>query len=108
TPSFVNNVATCTVTINSNATGTFTANATAVVSYPGLSPNISRTTDSSETVTGSGQFNSGPAVKKYVTAAIEIHPDDVNEVGTPHTFTITVTAAPVGGLNPSLVSVTPS
>src|SRR5205823_6627801 len=73
-PVFASNVATCTLTINSNAPGTFTANATAVVSYPGLSPNISRTTDSSQTTTccgGSGQFNSGSAVKIYVDGTLK-------------------------------------
>src|SRR5262249_12678804 len=97
---FVGNVATCTLTINSPTPGTFTANATATVSYPGLSPNIVRTTDGSETVPaavlppGSGVFNSGPAVKKYVDAKLEIAPSAVNAVGTAHTFTVTVTALP--------------
>src|SRR5262249_28502091 len=47
--SFSGSVATCTLTISSAMPGTFTATATATVGYSGLSPNIVRTTDGSET-----------------------------------------------------------
>lgn len=51
---------------------------------------VTRSTEGSETTPGSGEYNSDPAVKRFVDANIEIEPDDVNEVGDPHTFTVTV------------------
>src|SRR5258708_15761050 len=52
--------------------------------------------------TGDGlSGDSGPAVKQYVDANISISPNGVNEVGTPHTFTIVVNASPAGTGAPS-------
>ena len=86
----------CFVSINSNNAGQIVATATSDVSVGGLS--LTRTTDGSETVPesapgaadGSGVFNSGPATKTYVDAYITIEADATNEVGDPHTFTVTV------------------
>ncbi len=52
---------------------------------------ISRDTDPA-TATPAGPGGSGPATKTYVDAKIIIAPDDTNEVGDPHTFTVTVFA----------------
>src|SRR3989442_9549393 len=52
--------------------------------------------------------SSGPAVKKYVDANIAIAPNGVNEVGTAHTFTITVNALPDGASPVVFTSITPS
>ncbi|MBI3913840.1 MAG: prealbumin-like fold domain-containing protein [Chloroflexi bacterium] len=70
----------CTVTINSNAPGVFSAHAAADVSAAGLT--LHRETN--------GQAgNSTDAVKTYVDARIIITPNGVNEVGKPHTFVVT-------------------
>jgi hypothetical protein len=71
-------VLSCTLTINSNEAGVFTATASARVTIGGVVFDI--TTD------GQGQ-NSGPAVKTYVDADITIGLDGVNAVGDPHTVT---------------------
>ena len=76
------------VTFTSLTGGLVTGSATSNVDVAGLV--LPRTTDGSETVVGSGTFNSGPAVKRWVDAKIIIEPDDVNEVGDDHTFTATV------------------
>ena len=47
-----------------------------------------RVTDGS--AVGGGQANSGPALKTFVDAKVVIRPDDINEVGDPHTFTTIV------------------
>ena len=78
------------VTFTSLSAGIVTGSATSNVDVEGLV--LPRTTNGSETVVGSGVFNSGPATKKYVDAKIIITPDDTNEVGQPHTFTATVFA----------------
>ena len=102
-PVITNNVATCTVTINSNSAGVFTATATADLTVNGFG--ISVTTD------GVGA-DSGPAVKTYVDALIGITPATaVNEVGNQHVFTVTVTGLPANqsfSVNSITTSVTPT
>ena len=71
----------CTVTFTSDIAGTVTGHASADVIVN--SEPLHRETD------GTGS-NSGDAVKTYVNAKISIAPDDTNEVGEPHTFTVTV------------------
>ena len=71
------------VTFASATAGQVIGTATSQVDVGGLV--LPRTTD------GTGN-NSGPATKTYVDAKIMITPDDTNEVGQPHTFTVTVYA----------------
>lgn len=71
----------CTVTDTSLTTGVDTVNATTDVVVGGVT--LHRTTD------GVGA-NSGPATKTWVNAAIVIAPNATNEVGQPHTFTVTL------------------
>jgi len=71
----------CTVSFTSNTAGTVTGHATVTFGVGGVS--LTRATD---TTHGS----SGDAVKRFVEAKISIAPDDVNEVGASHTFTVTV------------------
>jgi len=71
----------CTIVFTSSTTGTVTGHASSSVQVGGLS--LFRETD------GTGH-NSGDAVKTFVDARISISPDDVNEVGQTHTFTVTV------------------
>jgi hypothetical protein len=100
------NTRTCTIVINNSSAGTFTANASGTVTINGVT--MSRDTDPA-TATTSGTGGSGPAVKKYVDAAISIAASAVNEVGHPHTFTVTLTALPGNtGLSPSAFSVSTS
>ncbi|HLO35765.1 MAG TPA: hypothetical protein VK194_06775, partial [Candidatus Deferrimicrobium sp.] len=54
--------ATCTVTINSNVTGVFTANGTAVFTFTN-GPTVTRDTDPTTATIGSGPNGSGPATK---------------------------------------------
>ncbi len=70
----------CTVTFTSNSAGTVTGNASATVTIGTETFNVS---------TDGVSPNSGPAVKRFVDAWIQIDPDDVNEAGDSHTFTIT-------------------
>jgi prealbumin domain-containing protein len=110
-PSGTGDTRTCTVTINSTSAGTFTANATVVWGFTGTgtpsSATVTRDTDPATAAIGSGPGGSGPAVKKYVDAAISISPSATNEVGTAHTFTVTLTAIPGNtGLSPSAFSLT--
>ncbi len=78
------------VTFTSLSAGLVVGSATSNVDVAGLV--LPRTTDGSETVVGSGVYNSGTATKRYVDAKIIITPDSTNEVGQPHTFTATVYA----------------
>ncbi|MGE5123827.1 MAG: SpaA isopeptide-forming pilin-related protein, partial [Acidobacteriaceae bacterium] len=71
----------CTIVFTSNSAGKVTGHAASSVSVGGLS--LLRETDGSAP-------NSGDAVKTFVDAYITISPDDTNEVGDPHTFTVTV------------------
>jgi hypothetical protein len=73
-------VLTCTLTINNDTAGVFTANVDAVVTIGGVVFNL--TTD--------GESGSGPAQKVYVDARISLTPDGVNEVGDPHVMTAVV------------------
>jgi hypothetical protein len=95
------NTATCTVTINSNDPGTFTATADAVWHFTDgtNSTDVSRTTDSTH-------GSSGPAVKHFVDANVSIAPSAVNEVKHQHVFTISTTAFPAG-TTATLTSITP-
>ena len=97
-PSVSGDVATWTVTIDSDAAGTFNVQASDTVTMGGVA--VTRTT-------GDG-FSSGDggdgasAVKNYVDALIGITPlTPVNVVGDPETFTVTATAFPAGTGAPS-------
>ncbi len=99
------NVATYTVTINSDRAGTFEVKASDTVTFTSsMSPNspfrLTRTTgDGFSDANGS---DSPDAVKNYVNALIRITPlTATNPVNTPHTFTITVTAFPAGTGTPT-------
>ena len=94
-----NTTATCNLTINNSTAGVFTANASDVITIGGLP--ITRATD------GVGG-DSGPATKDYVDANITIAPSGVNEVGTAHTFTVTLTALPGGDTTAGSFSIAPS
>jgi hypothetical protein len=84
-PTVSGNTATCTITINNSTTDSFTAIATDTVTMGGLPV----------TVTTNGlDGNSPPAVKTYGNGIISISPNGVNEVGTPHTFTVVVVGIP--------------
>jgi hypothetical protein len=72
----------CTVTFTSQTAGTVTGHAAADVP---LSASASKHVETD----GQGS-NSGDAVKRFVDSKISIGPDDVNKVGDPHTFTVTV------------------
>jgi len=71
----------CSVNLNSTTSGITLVNASADIKIPGSSVIFHRVTD------GTGE-NSEPAQKTWVNATISIEPDDTNEVGDPHTFTI--------------------
>ncbi len=71
----------CSVTIVSNTPGGVDIHATTTFSVLGVS--LTR-------ATGTGGLNSADAHKDYVNARILIEADDTNEVGTPHTFKVTV------------------
>ncbi len=73
------------VTFTSFSGGVVIGSATTTVTVDGVV--MMRTTDGSETVIGSGVFNSDEAEKVFVDAKITIGPDGVNPVGDPHTFT---------------------
>ena len=71
----------CTVTITSSTTGTTVVRGTTTVSVGGLS--LTRTTGDSHV------GDSADANKNWVNAGITITPSATNEVGQPHTFTVT-------------------
>ncbi|MFM7225204.1 MAG: beta strand repeat-containing protein [Actinomycetota bacterium] len=73
----------CTFTVNSSTVGTGTVNASATWSVGGVS--ITRATNGT-----SGYGSNTTATKTWVDARIKISPDATNEVGDPHTFTVTV------------------
>ncbi len=83
TPTVDGNTATCTLTIDSDVAGVFTANASASVTMGGVT--VERSTSGN-----AGPAGSGPATKTYVDARISIGSDGVNEVGDDHTVTGTV------------------
>jgi hypothetical protein len=78
----------CAVTFNSPTAGKVTANASVTITVGGVT--LTRDTDPATANVGAGPGGSGPAVKTYVDANITITPSATNEVGKPHTFTITV------------------
>lgn len=84
TPTVVGNTSTCTVTINNNDPGVFTANASVDITVGGVT--ITRNTDPSDAISA-GPAGSGPATKRYVNANIQISPDGINQVGEPHVIT---------------------
>jgi hypothetical protein len=71
----------CTITLSSAVTGVTTVSAHSTLLVSGVS--LTRNTN------GVGA-NSGPATKTWVNAAISIAPNATNEVGQPHTFTVTL------------------
>jgi hypothetical protein len=71
----------CTVDLTSSATGVTTVSAHATFAVGGVT--LSRDTD------GAGA-NSDPASKRWVDARISLSPNATNEVGTAHTFTVTL------------------
>jgi hypothetical protein len=75
------------VTFASPTAGLVVGNATASVVVGGQT--LVRDTDPA-TAAVSGPGGSGPATKRFVDAKVTITPDAVNEVGQPHTFTVTV------------------
>ena len=87
------NVETCTITISNATVGTFTLGATGTVTM-GTSPNSATLTRS----TGDTHAGDSPsATKTFVDANITITPQSAtNEVGNPHTFTVTFTDIPKG------------
>jgi hypothetical protein len=95
------NTATWTVTVNSDTAGTFTVTASDVVTMGGVT--VTRTTgDGFTSVEGN---DSSSAVKNYVDALISINPlTATNPVGSPETFTVTVTAFPAGTGAPSFAT----
>jgi hypothetical protein len=82
----------CTVTITSAVTGTTVVRGTTTVSVGGLS--LTRTTGDSHV------GDSADANKTWANAAITITPSATNEVGQPHTFTVTVLNDTGSGLLP--------
>jgi hypothetical protein len=96
------NTRSCTYTINTNTAGTYTLDATGSVTMGGVT--VTRSTSGN-----AGPGGSGPATKHYVDALITITPQTaVNEVGSAHVFTITLTAIPDDAGAPSNFSITPS
>lgn len=95
------NSATCTVTINNDNAGVFTANASADVTMGGLT--VTRSTSGN-----SGPGGSGAVTKVYADAFITIEPDGTNFIHESHTFTVHVEAndgtgfADVAGVNPTV------
>ena len=71
----------CQITLSSATTGVSIVSAHTNVSVGGVS--LSRNTN------GTGA-NSGPATKTWVNAKIAIAPNATNEIGQPHTFTVTL------------------
>ncbi|TMB95531.1 MAG: hypothetical protein E6J42_10390 [Chloroflexi bacterium] len=110
--------ATCTITINNSQPGVFEADASATVCFAGLTQSPATAcvppVAGSQGITRSTSGNSGPggntgATKKYVDGKITVTPNDINEVGNPHTFTVTATAlVDATGLTPSSIAITPS
>ena len=84
--------ASCTVTITSAVAGTTVVSATSDIPVGGLT--ITRTTNTAVNTAAGG---SGNASKTWATARITIAPNATNEVGQPHTFTVTVEQDTGGG-----------
>jgi len=93
----------CSITINSNAPGTFVVNAKVTHAHVAGQP-LTR-----DTAADSGPGGSGPATKKYVAALISITESATNAVGQPHTFTVKVEKHDgTGWSDASGVAVTPA
>ena len=71
----------CQITLNSAATGVTTVSAHTTLQVGGVT--LTRATNGAA-------GNSEPATKTYVNARISIAPSATNEVGAPHTFTVTL------------------
>ena len=71
----------CSVSYTSNVTRIDTVTASTTVSVGGVT--LTRTTDGVAP-------NSGPAIKRWVNARIQITPNATNAVGQPHTFVVTL------------------
>src|SRR5262249_33110037 len=100
-PTVSGNTATCLVTINNTPAGTYTPTATTSVTTGTVT--ISRSTASN-----SGPAGPGPAPTRRSYELIAITPGSAtNEVGSAHTFTVTVTAAPSGATPVTFNSITP-
>jgi uncharacterized repeat protein (TIGR01451 family) len=78
----------CTITFDSNSAGQVTGNATVTLTASGVT--LTRDTDPSTEDISAGPGGSGPVVKTYVDASVSITGTGTNEVGQPHTFTVTV------------------
>jgi len=75
---------TCKIVFQSPTAGKVVGNASVTLNLGGIS--VTRSTSSN-----SGSNGTGPATKTYVDASISISPEQAsNEVGKPHTFTVTV------------------
>jgi len=100
-PTFSNGgkTATCTITINNNSQGAFTATASADFYYG--TKLFTRSTNGVAP-------NSGPAIKRYVDAHITVTPNDTNFIYDPHTFTISVTQDPDGETPATTANITPT
>jgi len=82
----------CTVTVTSATAGTTTLRATTTVAVGGVS--LTRTTGDAHVGDGAD------ATKNWVAARISIAPNATNEVGQPHTFTVTVEQNTGSGFGP--------
>jgi hypothetical protein len=82
---------TCNLVDTSTKAGKDTVSATTTISVGGVS--LTRATDTTHGSTG-------PAIKNWVAAKITIAPSATNEVGKPHTFTVTVSADTGSGFQP--------
>ena len=80
------------MTITSAVSGTTVVSATSDIPVSGLT--ITRTTNTAVNTAAGG---SGNASKMWATARITITPNDANEIGQPHTFTVTVEQDNGGG-----------
>src|SRR5439155_7511155 len=79
----------CDVTINSSTAGTTTVKASTSVDVGGVTLNRA---------TGDGKAgDSLDATKKWAAARISIAPNATNEIGQPHTFTVTLEKDPGTG-----------
>ena len=78
------------VTFTSATQGTVIGHASTMITVGGVV--LSRETDGMETVPGSGTLNSDDAVKVFIEPEVKItiEPDDTNEVGDDHIFTVNV------------------
>jgi hypothetical protein len=88
--------ASCSVTISSATVGTTVVSATSAITVNGET--MTRTTNTAVNTAAGGSDN---ASKTWVAARIRITPDDVNEIGQSHTFTVTVETNGGSGFAPA-------